>query len=170
MQFLAKISQINNKKWCYLILLCNYLFLYIWKHIYFSSTSFCLSPWLCNWRSKNDLSIVMTPGSLKRQLPVLWQASVENNFQAIFLALPERLRTGSTMHIYRKTSRWYTCSGFCLFFHKYVWKNQNLHLYEVFRSQNRNTKHFIVRIINNLLWDMVEFLLLEVLSSKMMSF
>lgn len=57
-----------------------------------------------------------------------------------------------------------------LFVYKYVRKNQNLHIYEEFRSQNRNTKHFIARIINNLLWDMVEFLLLEVLSSKMMSF
>lgn len=142
-QFLVKISQLNNKKLCYLTFLCNYLFLYIWKHIYFPVHLFV--GWLCNSKGKNDLSVVMIPWSLKRQLPVLWQASMENNFHAIFLASPERLRTDSILYTYRKNSRFsylyayiYVQLFWVLFVYKYVWKKQNLHLYEVYSSQNRN--------------------------------
>lgn len=104
----------------------------------FSSTSFCLAGWLFNSKDKNYLPMIMIPESLKRQLPGLWRTSIENNFHVIFLASPKRLRTDLIMYIYRKISRWF----WILFVYKYVCKKQNLDLYEVFRYQNRSTKHF----------------------------
>lgn len=176
-QFLVKISQLNNKKLCYLTFLCNYLFLYIWKHIYFPVHLFV--GWLCNSKGKNDLSVVMIPWSLKRQLPVLWQASMENNFHAIFLASPERLRTDSILYIYigkildfpiYMHTYMYSCSGFCLFINMSGKNKIYIYMKCIVVRIETEFFFFLVRKVNNLLRDMVEFLLLEVLSSKMMAF